>query len=89
MSEPEAKQRNKSAQEQRIADCQWVMSTPSGRRWIAGLIQSCGLEAGGHIGSAEIHFRAGVREVGLRVKQEIEKACFEEFIKMLQEARAK
>ncbi len=83
------KKANKLAQDQRKSDVEHVMSTPAGRRYVMSLIDSCGLEIGGHIGSAEIHFRAGLREVGLRVKQEVEAICFDHYIKMLQEAKAK
>jgi hypothetical protein len=89
MTDSDSKKAQQLAQQKRKADVEWVMSTPAGRRYIKSLIDSCGLDIGGHIGSAEIHFRQGVREVGLRTKQEIENVCFAKYIEMLQEAQAK
>lgn len=89
MSDSDSKKAQQLAQKQRKSDVEWVMSSPAGRRYIKSLIDSCGLDLGGHIGSAEIHFRQGVREVGLRTKQEIESFCFGKYIEMLQEAQAK
>ena len=75
--------------EQRKADDIHVMSTPAGRRFVNRIIASCGVDSAGHIGSAEIHYRAGARDVGIRIKQEMEAVCFDRYIEMLQEARAK
>lgn len=90
MSETEDKRKAaKNALETHAEDLRGIMRTESGRRWIGKLIDSCGILQGGFVGSSEVYYRQGKRDVGLAVMQELQAFCPDEYIKMLQEARAK
>lgn len=90
MSEADDKRRSaKVAQESHAEDLRNIMAMPGGRRWIAALIDSCGILQGGFVGSSEVYYRQGMRDVGLRVMRELQTFCPDEYIQMLQEARAK
>lgn len=90
MSDTDDKRRTaKVAQESHAEDLRKIMATPGGRRWIGKLIDSCGILQGGFVGSSEVYYRQGRRDVGLQIMQELQAFCPDEYIQMLQEARAK
>lgn len=89
MSESDSKKKQQLEAEQYRADWQAVMATGAGRRLLGGIINQCGIYSGGHIGNAEIHYRAGRRDVGLELMRDMTAFCHDQYIQMLQEARAK
>jgi hypothetical protein len=89
MSDTDNRQKQKLEADQWKADWQTVMATPAGRRLLGGIMNRCGIYNGGHIGNAEIHYRAGRRDVGLEMMADMTAFCHEKYIEMLQEARAK
>lgn len=89
MSESDSRKKQQLEADQWKADWQAVMAIPAGRRLLGGIMNRCGIYSGGHIGNAEIHYRAGRRDVGLEMMADMTAFCHDSYIKLLQEARAK
>lgn len=73
--------------EQRDADMKAVMETPAGRRFVMRLLRNAKLDQGSYAGELThaSAFNEGVREMGVRLKRELERVCFELWLLMLQE----
>lgn len=76
-----------NAEKDRIADLRAVMATPAGRRFMWRLIGDCGTFQSGWSPSAEIHLRAGMRQIGLAMFADVHAHCFEQYQEMEREAR--
>lgn len=68
-------------------DLRAVMDTPAGRRFIWRLLGRCGTFQSGWTPSAEIHLRAGMRQIGLQYFGEVHEHCFDAYQAMEREAR--
>jgi len=83
----------KLTEEQRLAmaeeaaDLQAVMGTPAGRRFMWRLLARCGTFHSGWSPSAEIHLKAGMRQVGLQYLADVHEHCFDAYQAMEREAR--
>ena len=66
-----------------------LMQLPVFRRYIRRQLAGCEMHRRGYIGSSELYYKAGVRDVGLKIESEIRAHCFDLWIQMLQEANAK
>lgn len=78
--------RSKNEAEQRKADVVHVMASPSGRRVIWDLLEFTGVFSVGWDPSAKIHFNAGMRNVGLKLFQELHQVCPDLYLEMAREA---
>lgn len=76
-------------EEQRANDLRIVMSTPEGRRFVWDQLAECGTFHSGWSPSAEIHLRAGMRQIGLALFARVHRDCFNEYQAMEREARDK
>lgn len=74
-------------QRREVADLQAVMGTDAGRRFMWRLLGRCGTFQSGWTPSAEIHLRAGMRQVGLSYLGDIHTHCFDAYQAMEREAR--
>ena len=74
-------------QRREVADLQAVMDTDAGRRFMWRLLGRCGTFQNGWTPSAEIHLRAGMRQIGLSYLADIHEHCFPAYQAMEREAR--
>lgn len=70
-----------------VHDLQQVMGTESGRRFIWDLLGRCEIFHSGWSPSAEIHLKAGMRQIGLPIYADLHEHCFEAYQAMEREAR--
>ena len=73
--------------EYELEDIKSLMSTESGRRFVARLMDIAGIHRCSFTGNSTTFFNEGRREVGIRVYAEIQIACPELYTKMLDEFR--
>ncbi len=69
-------------------DLRWLVSDKRGRRILARLIRSTGVNQRSHTGNSETFFREGRRSVGIELQERLEADHFEEYILMLKENHA-
>lgn len=74
-------------QRRHVADLHEVMSTEGGRRFIWNLLGRCEIFHVGWSPSAEIHLKAGMRQIGLPLYADLHEHCFEAYQAMEREAR--
>jgi hypothetical protein len=73
-------------QRREVEDLQAVMATEAGRRFVWSLLGRCGTFHGGWSPSAEIHLKAGMRQIGLMYLADVHEHCFEAYQAMEREA---
>ena len=72
-----------------VADVQWLMANPQGRRFVRRLIAEAGVFSSSFMGNAEqTFFREGKRAVGLFVLAEVQSITPAAYIEMLTETKA-
>lgn len=81
-----AKEQEKYAAKQRREDVFFIMGDPKGRRVIWDVLEFTGVFSVGWDPSAKIHFNAGMRNVGLRLFQELHQVCPDLYLLMAKEA---
>jgi hypothetical protein len=79
------KVRNKRVQE--LEDFIKVMSTVEGRRFMWRLLDHTGFQKSSFTGNSTTFFNEGMRNIGLIIWSDINEACPDLYIKMLQEAK--
>lgn len=75
------------AERERVADLREVMDSKAGRRFVWRLLGDCGTFHNGWSPSAEIHLKAGMRQIGLALFADVHAHCFEQYQAMEREAR--
>lgn len=78
MADKEAHQRN-------LDDIDFIMSRPEGRRFIWSLMERTGIYVTSFTGNSETFFREGQRNIGLMYLAEINQACPEKYLQMINE----
>lgn len=89
-AEDDGDRRVREERDQRDADLTTVMSTPAGRRFVARLLRNAKLEEPSFCGE-QTHgsaFNEGVREMGIRIKRELQRVCPKLMLEMLGEEQA-
>ncbi len=79
-------QRVKKDEQQRKDDVLYIMADPGGRRYVWDLLSFTGVFSVGWDPSAKIHFNAGMRNVGLKLFQELHQVCPDLYLVMAKEA---
>ena len=80
--------RQQLLRDQQIADVQWLMHDPRGRRIMARLLDMAGTARNSFTGSSTTFYNEGRRSVGVELEAEVRDHAFEDYIAMLQEQRA-
>lgn len=81
-----AKRQQEKALQQRKDDLFFLMGDPKGRRFVWDQLEFTGVFSVGWDPSAKIHFNAGMRNVGLRLFQELHQVCPDLYLLMAKEA---
>lgn len=81
-----AKEAERQAAKKRKEDLMFVMGDPKGRRVVWDQLAFAGVFNLGWDPSAKIHFNAGMRNVGLRLFQELHQVCPDLYLLMAKEA---
>jgi hypothetical protein len=81
-----AEEAQKLAVKKRKEDLMFVMADPRGRRVVWDQLEFTGVFSVGWDPSAKIHFNAGMRNVGLRLFQELHQVCPDLYLMMAKEA---
>ena len=80
----EAADKEKAVRDQELADFQFLMSTPQGRRFMTRLLDITGFQRSSFTRDSTTYFNEGARSIGLQVWADIQ--CFPElYMKMLLE----
>lgn len=91
LADPEqVKQQEEQSKEKlrtELADIKLIMGTQHGRRFFYRLLASCKMYSTSFTGNSETFFNEGMRNVGLRLMDELDKAAPEEYDLMMAEAR--
>ena len=85
----EAKKRDRLNQDQAVEDTRWMLGSINGRRFIWKYLEFCGVFRSSWDNSAKIHFNEGVRNVGLRIIDDITQADPMALANMMKEANDK
>lgn len=81
----EAKVTERTKEKNILDDIGWLMSEPRGRRFMAWLLDQCGMDKLSWTGNSETFFREGCRNIGIQLKVKIDEIGPELYIKMLSE----
>jgi hypothetical protein len=81
-----AEEQQKLDVKRRKEDVYFVMGDPKGRRILWDILEFTGVFSVGWDPSAKIHFNAGMRNVGLRLFQELHQVCPDLYLLMAKEA---
>lgn len=80
-----AKEKEKFNQDDLIKDTALILNTSEGRRFIWHLLDHCGVFRSVWRSSAEIHYLAGIQDVGHKILAMVNDADDEALIKMMKE----
>ena len=79
----------KRTREIELAEMEWLLAQPQGRRFIWRYLEKCGIFKTSFTGSRETDFLEGQRNVGLWLLADVNEATPEAYAVMLKEARQK
>ena len=80
-----AKQKAKRGREQELEDIKMLMSTVWGRRFAWRYLSRAGIFQSSFTGNSATYFKEGERNMGLILLTDINEACPEMYVKMLEE----
>lgn len=86
----EQEKRNATARrkaEQYIADFQWMMDNPRGRRLMHAWLKKSGLYEKSYTGNSETYYREGRRSFGIDLLQDVNTLSPDKYVTMLEEQR--
>lgn len=76
--------RGKDREKQEAADLKAVLETAQGRRFVRGLLADCGEHRTSfHTNALQMGFNEGMRNIGLKLKARIIRACPEYLLEVL------
>ncbi len=81
------RQRADRAETRRLAALKTVMATAEGRRYLWWLLDRCGVFRTSFTGDNSTFFNEGMRNVGLMVLGDVNAACPEQYLVMINEAK--
>lgn len=82
-----ASRKEKNSRELELADFAAVMATEQGRRFIWRLLDETGFQKSSFTGNSATFFNEGMRNVGLKIWADMNEACPDRYVQMLNEAR--
>jgi hypothetical protein len=85
----EAGQKVKRGRELELGDFRGIMDSLSGRRFVYRYISKCGVFEQSFTGNNTTFFNEGQRSIGLSLMADINEACPELYMRMIEESRAK
>lgn len=80
-------ERARDRRKQALEDVRFLLSRIEFKRFAGRLLNFCGVNASGFIGSSELYFNEGKREVGMQVVREIAEADPDAYPRMMMELR--
>jgi hypothetical protein len=83
----ERKRKADRAETKRLAALKTVMSTREGRRYVWWLLDQCGVFRTSFTGNSTTFFNEGQRNVGLILMGDVNAACPEQYLVMINEAK--
>lgn len=82
-----AKERTLSKEEKDANDLRWVLNSKPGRRFMWRLLEECGVYKTSFTGNSATFFNEGMRNIGLKLINEINNNAPEAYLVMLKEAK--
>lgn len=87
LDEAERQQRQAEARKRELADIEWLMEHPIGRRVVARLLDKAGIHRTTFRPNSEMPFLEGMRNLGLMFYADVMEVAPENYIKLLQEQK--